>query len=238
MFEIRAAECLLTMTAIRAILSQSEADFSAEMKEKKETLDKTNAALKESGSTLAEERRRLDEVKAKVREKDELEQKVSNLQQATIKVRSELQQGEAAGSIQNEVPVGSADKGLDCEGRLALVAQMFPEELGEPNTMALDQDQVNVLGAMERAEVLSGRSRAYQGHNQQLEQMARTLKAMSVELEERYRKMVTLCTGANPDQVDDLLDGLVQAVISEQKDNNLELGKVRKFLRMVQGSGD
>lgn len=226
------------MTAIRAILSQSEADFSAEMKEKKETFDKTNAALKESGSSLAEERRRLDEVKGKVREKDELEQKVSNLQQATLKLRSELQQGETAAPIQNDVPVGNADKGLDLDGRLALVAQLFPEELGDPSTMALSQEQANVLGVLERGEVLSGRSRAYQGHNQQLEQVARTLKARSVELEERYRKMVTLCTGANPDQVDDLLDGLVQAVISEQKDNNLELGKVRKFLRMVQGSGN
>lgn len=208
------------------------------MKEKKETFDKTNAALKESGSSLAEERRRLDEVKGKVREKDELEQKVSNLQQATLKLRSELQQGETTTPIQNDVPVGNADKGLDLDGRLALVAQLFPEELGDPSTMALGQDQANVLGVLERGEVLSGRSRAYQGHNQQLEQVARTLKARSVELEERYRKMVTLCTGANPDQVDDLLDGLVQAVISEQKDNNLELGKVRKFLRMVQGSGN
>lgn len=207
------------------------------MKEKREVLDKTNAALKESGNSLAEERRRLEEVRRTVREKEELEQKINNLRQATFKLRSEIQTGETPATIQNDVPVGEADKGLDLDGQLPLVAQLFPSEMDDPSNMALTQDQANFLACLERAEVLSGRSQVYQQHNQQLESTAKTLKARSAELEERYKQIVSLCTGASESQVDELLDGLVQAVISEQKDNNLELGKVRNFLRMVQGSG-
>jgi hypothetical protein len=37
--------------------------------------------------------------------------------------------------------------------------------------------------------------------------------------------------------VDQVLDSLLQAVVSEQKEN-VELGRVREFLRMVQAVGD
>jgi len=126
------------LTAIREILSQSEADFTSEMKEKKEILDKTNAALKESGNSLAEERRRLEEVRSVVREKEELEQKVQNLRQGTFKLRSELQSSEAPMAIQDNVPVGEADKGLDLGGQLPLVAQLFPPEMDDPSNMVLN----------------------------------------------------------------------------------------------------
>ncbi|KIX04094.1 uncharacterized protein Z518_07647 [Rhinocladiella mackenziei CBS 650.93] len=228
------------VTSIREVLSRSEADFTSEMKEKKEILDKTNAALKESGTSLAEERRRLDEARAKVRAKEELEQKISNLRQAAAKVRAELSETDPPTTIQEHVAVGEADKGLDLDGQLPLVAQLFPEGEVNPNSVALTQEQGNFLGCLERAEVMSGRAKVYQRHNQQLEQMAKTLKARSGELEERYKKIVSLCTGADEDKVDDLLDNLVQAVISEQKEmsNNAQLGRVREFLRMVQGSGN
>lgn len=228
-------EHLLTFfPAIRDVLSQSEADFAAEMKEKKEILDKTNAALKESGSSLAEERRRLEEARTKVREKEELEQKINNLRQAAAKVRAELQQMETP--VQESVAVGEADKGLDLDGQLPMVAQLFPD--GEADPHSLTQEQAQFLGSLERGEVLSGRAKVYQRHNQQLESMAKTLKARSAELEERYKKIVSLCTGADEDKVDGLLDNLVQAVISEQKEmsGNSQLGRVREFLRMVQGS--
>jgi sugar diacid utilization regulator len=231
-------DAVLTVTAIREILSQSEADFTSEMKEKKEVLDKTNAALKESGTSLADERRRLDEARGQVREKEELEQKIHNLRQAATKLRAELSEMErSTPTIQDHVVVGEADKGLDLDGQLPLVGQLFPDgEVTDPGSMS--QEQANFLGSLERAEVLSGRVKVYQRHNAQLEQTAKTLKARSGELEERYKKIVSLCTGAAEDKVDGLLDHLVQAVISEQKEmsNNSQLGRVREFLRMVQGS--
>lgn len=210
------------------------------MKEKKEVLDKTTAALKESGSSLAEERRRLEDARARAREKEELEQKIGNLRQAAARLRTELKDMDPPATIQENVTVGEADKGLDLDGQLPLVAQLFPDGEADPGSVALNQEQANPLGSLERAEVLSGRAKVYQRHNQQLEQMAKALKARSAELEERYKKIVSLCTGADENKVDELLDNLVQAVISEQKEmsTNVQLGRVREFLRMVQGSGN
>ncbi|EXJ82507.1 hypothetical protein A1O3_06320 [Capronia epimyces CBS 606.96] len=229
------------ITSLRDILSQSEADFATELKEKNEVLDKTNAALKESGASLAEERRKLEEARGKVREKEELEQKINNLRQATGQYRTELSGTDPPTTIQDHVAVGEADKGLDLDGQLPLVADLFPDGDVDPGNMSLlTQEQANFLASLERAEVMSGRAQVYQRHNAQLEQMAKTLKARSGELEERYKKIVSLCTGADEDKVEGLLDNLVQAVISEQKEmsDNSQLGRVREFLRLVQGSGN
>jgi regulatory protein SWI6 len=210
------------------------------MKEKKEVLDKTTAALKESGNALAEERRRLEETRSRVREKEELEQKIQNLRQATAKLRAELGATEPPTTVQENIAIGEADKGLDLDGQLPLVAQLCQNGEMDPSSLGLGPDQSNVLSSLERAEVMSGRTKVYQQHNQQLEQTAKTLKARSAELEERYKKIVSLCTGADEDKVDELLDNLVQAVISEQKEmsNNSQLPRVREFLRLVQGSGN
>ena len=136
--------------------------------------------------------------------------------------------------LQEPIPVGEADKGLDFGGRLGYIDQLFPGGMIDPS-IPLNQDQANFLAMLERGEVLSGRAKAYQQHNMMLDNQAKDLKVRSTELEERYKKIVSLCTGAEVEKVDELLDGLVQAVISEQKEmaDSSELGRVRDFLRLV-----
>jgi phage shock protein A len=205
------------------------------MKEKQEVLDKTNAALRESSSSLKEERARLERLKRKVREKEELEHKIKNHQQAQDSLRQEMHLSSPVGPPQ-QTNIGEADKGLDHNGQLHHIEQVFGGGGYDPS-MPLAQDQINFLAGMERAEVLIGRVNAYRSHNSKLEQQARELRAMSQELEEKYKKITVLCTGADADKVDELLDSLVQAVISEQRDmgDGAELGRVRDFLRLVQG---
>lgn len=216
------------------MLSQSQTDFQAEMKEKQETLDKTNAALRESSSSLKEEKARLERLRLRVREQEELEHKVKNHRQAQETLRQELHLPSSMGPEQTNI--GEADKGLDHEGQLHLIEQILGGGGYDPG-LPLTQDQINFLAGMERAEVLIGRVNAYRAHNSKLEQQARELRAMSKELEEKYKKITVLCTGADGDKVDELLDSLVQAVISEQRDmgEGAELGRVRDFLRLVQG---
>lgn len=217
------------------MLSQSTADFQAEMKEKQEVLDKTNAALRESSSSLKEERARLERLKARVREQEELEHKIKNHRRAQASLHQDMQLSSPAGPQQTSV--GEADKGLDHDGQLPLMEQVFGGGVHDPS-LPLTQDQINFLSGMERAEVLVGRVNAYREHNSRLEQHARELRAKSSSLEDKYKKIIVLCTGADPEKVDELLDNLVQAVVSEQKDmgDGSELGRVRDFLRLVQGS--
>ena len=221
--------------AIRDILSASEADFAAELKEKQEDLDKTNAALKESGSALAEEKKRLEVLQAKARETSELEQKIRNLQRTAEEIRGELARSSGPGPaiLDDQVTVGDADKGLDFGGHLVAVEHLFPNGIPDPS-LPLTPEQVNFLSSLERAEVLSGRVRAYQQHNHALEKQANALKSRSIELEERYRQMVSLCTATEVSKVDGILEHLLQAVMSEQKES-VDPGRVRDFLRTIEG---
>lgn len=220
------------MTSMSGIFAQADADFQSEIKEKDDILNKTNAALKESGASLIEEKKRLDELTQRAQAKEELEQKVKNLKRFTQELRDQLS---ASSKVQDNVQVGEADKGLDLDGRIHKVDQLFPggvQDLGNN----LNQEQITLLHSLERAEVLTGRVQAYQTHNALLDNEARGLRGRSKDLEEKYRKIISLCTGTPEDRVDDLLEQLVQAVISEQKDmaSSVDLTRVRDFLHMVQ----
>ncbi|RMZ90420.1 hypothetical protein DV736_g2356, partial [Chaetothyriales sp. CBS 134916] len=176
------------VSTVQHILAQSNADFQAEIKEKNEILDKTNAALKESGASLAEEKRKLEELRARTREREELEQQITNLKRGIQAMRLQLAKDQPTSPIQSSVVVGEADKGLDHDGQLAYLPTLFPTGVVDP-TSPITQDQANVLAGLERAAVLAGRVKAYQDHNNALETRAKELKAKSHELEERYKKI-------------------------------------------------
>lgn len=211
--------------------AQADADFQAEIKEKDEILNKTNAALKESGSALIEDKKKLDELTSKVRDREELAQKVKNLKRFNQELRDQLSQNS---HVQDNIHIGEADKGLDLDGKISRIDQLFPGGVHEPGN-SMTSEQVALLHSLERAEVLTGRVQAYQTHNAVLENEARGLRGRSKELVERYKKIISLCTNTPEERVDDLLDQLVQAVISEQKDmaSSVDLSRVRDFLRLV-----
>lgn len=225
--------------AIRDIFTTSEVDFATELREKQEDLDQTNLRLKDAGASLADERRALEDLQCRSHEKHELEQKIANLSRSNSELRDQLSQsrGQGTSGMTANVAIGEADRGLDFDGQLAMIEQLFPngaEDVDAANGH-LSEEQRMLLTSLERADVLRGRVKAYQDHNDRSERQAQELKSRSHELEERYRKIVSICTGVEVDKVDGMLGNLVQAVVSEQKEN-MELGKVREFLRLVQGS--
>lgn len=219
------------------MLSKSAADFQAEMKEKQEALDKTHAALRESSAALKEEKARLERLRGRAREQEELEQKIKTHRRLQTTLRKDLKSTSPVGA--EPVEVGEADKGLDHNGQLHHIDPIFGGGMHDPS-IPLSQEQINFVAGMERAPVLAGRVDAYRQHNARLEQQARDLRARSNELAEKYRKIIVLCTGADESRVDELLDNLVQAVISEQKEvgDGSELSRVRNFLRLVQNNHD
>lgn len=257
------------LVAIKDILSQSSSDFHIEIKEKQEVLDKTNAALKESGSSLAEERKRLEDLQTKAREKDELQLKISNLKRSIEDTKRDVKSKSKDAQVRSDtVIIGEADNGLNFNGSLRTLSSLYPES-NESDSSAIDIDPnasdlsylklesaAPILSNLESAPVLSGRVHAYKQHNDSLAFQVKVLKGKSSELEERYKRIVSLCTGASEAEVEGLLDRLVQAVVSEQKEGTVvpvgregnggggggaggginELGRVREFLKLVRGT--
>ena len=75
---------------------------------------------------------------------------------------------------------------------------------------------------------------AYKTNNAGLREQAAQLKSRSVELEKKLRRVVALCTGVAEEKVDAMVGGLVVAVESERGED-VEVGRVREFLRRVEG---
>lgn len=181
---------------------------------------------------MIEERKQHEILHTASRGREELEQKIKNLRRFNQELRDRLS---STAPVQDNVPVGEADKGLDLDGRIAKVGQLFPAGVRDLDS-TLSQEQVTLLTTLERAEVLTGRVQAYQTHNALLENEAKGLRGRSKELEEKYRKIISICTNTPDEKVDELLDQLVQAIVSEQKDASTggDLSRVRDFLRLVQ----
>lgn len=88
------------------------------------------------------------------------------------------------------------------------------------------------------AAILRARTLAYRQINSRLEGQAKMLHSQSSELEAKLRLVVSLCTGVDEARVEEMVGGLVTAVESEREGgDDVEVGRVREFLRRVQNEG-
>ena len=219
---------------MREFFAAVEVDYANELRERQEVLDQLHRLMRDTGTSLAEDRRNLQDLKTEKRERYELHQKIASLRQFNAELEGQLSQGngQLTNGVAEKVAIGEADRGLDFDGHLASVEQMEENiDLNEP----LSADQRALISSLERPEVLRGRVKAYEQHNMALEKWAYELRCNDLTSEERYRKIVSLGTGVDIDRVDDMAGPLIEAVLSEQGESP-QLDKVREFLQLVQGA--
>lgn len=203
-------------------------NFADEQQQRQDRLDQANARLREASSALREERRQLEGLKARDTEQTELQRKIDNLERANQDLRNQLKGREIAEDVQ----IGDADEGLDLDGKISMVEELFPDD--SPNA-PLNPAQIDFLSNVERADVQAGRAQAYENHNKILEAQLHQLNKSNIKLEETYRKIITICLGIAEEEIDDRLPALLQALQSEEKER-LDMDRVRDFLRMWHAS--
>jgi len=160
--------------------------------------------------------------------------KIENIRQANAEARLRLQQ--------RGVDVGSTDGNHELMQELSTV---------DAHLLPLDAENVNdqhhaYLTALPATPKLRARLSAYTTNNTNLEHVALNLKARSLELEQMYRRVISICTGTEEERVPEVVDQLLQAVESEGagKGNGvtvadgeagaLDEGRVRDFLRKAE----
>ena len=102
-----------------------------------------------------------------------------------------------------------------------------------PELAALSKQLKPQLDRLPSTAVLRQRVQAYTPHNAALTQHSRSLKQQDGELEAKYRKVVSLCTHVDEDQVDEVLNNLTRALESDTSDA-VEGGRVKDFLRKLE----
>lgn len=100
--------------------------------------------------------------------------------------------------------------------------------------MKVTPAQSDYLDSLPPPRVILARVIAYGKNNAILESQAKSLQSRSSELEGQLRRVVAICTGVSVEKVDGMVEGLVAAVESERGED-VEVGRVREFLRRVKG---
>lgn len=214
--------------AMTDLLTQTDLSFKSELTKKQSLIDEAHSKLRDNTSQLGTERRRLSALQQKADARTALRQQIANLSCANDDQRKRVQQkGSEAETLQADIKVGEADAGLLIP-TADLPARKTP-------SASISSSQASSLSALPSPQVLAARLTAYRNTNARLESHAKELQSRSSELEGKLKRVVMLCTGVRDEgKVDDMLEALQTAVESE-RDEEIEVGRVRDFLRRVEG---
>jgi len=161
--------------------------------------------------------------------------KIENIRQANAEARLRLQQ--------RGIDIGTAENNPELMQELATVdAHLLPRTDAEH----VDDQHQTYLATLPTTPKLRARLKAFSANNVKLEHVALNLKARSLELEQMYRRVISICTGTEEERVPEVVDSLLQAVESEEasKVNGVgvadgeagafDVGRVRDFLRKAE----
>lgn len=207
------------------------------MNAKQAQIDTIHAQLRDASAALGKDRSRLDEERQKAKEREERKLKIANLRRAAEEERARLTQmqqqyGQMNGEI--EMRLGDADKGLAIPAGTVpanILSNINPNPHQSP---VLDQAQRQLLASLPPTHVLRARVNAYTANNDALTESVRSLQAKNSELATKYRKIISLCTGVEEDNIDDTIHNLLRSLESEP--DTVDLGRIREFLQRVEGS--
>ena len=129
--------------------------------------------------------------------------------------------------------VGDADSGLTVE-----TASMRPRSASSASSpVGRTTDQESYLKSLPPSHVLGARVRAYKAHNSSLEARKNDLKTKSSVLEKKLRRVVALSTGIEEEKIDETAGRLAAAIQSEEGEE-MDMGRLREFLRRLEEGGE
>ncbi|KAF7561797.1 hypothetical protein G7046_g2345 [Stylonectria norvegica] len=203
------------IASITHLLSETGSTFQQEMKSKQTSLDTLHNTLRTTSTQLGDARRTLDHLATTVKKQQLARQKVANLSHAREDEQVRLMHEQTRTSQPNP----SSSWETELSAMLEAAADSAQGFSGE--------------GMLPSAAVLKARIRAVEGRREMTRKMVQALKGRSRDVEVKYRRVVALCTSVQEDEVDAVIEGLIKAVESER--DELEIGRVRRFLGGVEG---
>lgn len=183
------------------------------MKSKQTSLDTLHSTLRTTSTQLGESRRSLEHLSATLKKQQLARQKVANL--------SHAREDEQVRLMQEQSRTSQPNPSSSWETELSAMLE------------AAEDSSAGDEGMLPSAAVLKARIRALEGRREMTRKMVYALKGRSRDVEVKYRRVVALCTGVQEAEVDAVVDGLLKAVESER--DELEIGRVRRFLGGVEG---
>ncbi|KAF1354251.1 apses transcription factor-like protein [Lizonia empirigonia] len=233
---------------MNGILQSASMQFTQEARLKQDLIDQTNSTISTLSSLQKSEQQRLETLRSRLRLRQDRAKRIANLKRWLEPQRHMLATTNAATNLHQPREVGYAD----AEGAGVLIqdsdlppdarreanhlirqASGGPSYLSTPLSLPPTASLPPALASIPAA-VLRNRIEVYVQANAALLQRSRQLKEKDGQLEAMFRQVVCLCTNVQEDRIDEVLPGLVAALDSDPLDG-VEVGRVREFLRKVEG---
>jgi regulatory protein SWI6 len=244
----------LTTTVMSGILQSAAMQFTQEARLKQDTIDRTNEAIAQLSALQKTEQHRLEILRARVRTRQDRTKRIANLRRWTDAQRHALSVTVGSIEVRQKRRIGDADtegvpptmivRAEDLPIELLAAGQHLPRQASHgpaylstplPIDLApLALQKAPLFASLPTVDDLRRGLDMYVQINSQLKDRSRQLKEKDGQLELMYRKVVCLCTKVDEERVDGVLEGLVEALDSDPLDG-VEVGRVREFLRKVEG---
>ncbi|KAF2787836.1 apses transcription factor-like protein [Melanomma pulvis-pyrius CBS 109.77] len=234
------------------ILQSASMQFTQEARLKQDNIDQTNETIAQLSALQKAEQQRLETLRARLRARHDRAKRITNLKRWLEPQRHALAVTTGSSDLRDKRRIGYADTegaGLivrsdELPNELRAVGDHLirkasdgPAYLSTPlplDTTPLAQQNAALLANLPSIQTLRHRLEVYVQNNMHLADRSRMLKEKDGQLEMMYRKVVSLCTKVEEEKIDSVLENLVQALDSDPLDG-VEVGRVREFLRKVEG---
>jgi regulatory protein SWI6 len=226
--------------------------FVQEARLKQDAIDRTNELITHLSTQQKQEQQKLEHLRNRLRLRQDRAKRIANLKRWLEPQRHMLSVNAGAKDLHEKRRIGYAD----AEGAGVIVndddlpfelrqagdhllrrASDGPAYLSTPlpiDPSTLSNQQISPLLTQISTTFLHHRLDTYIRANTALLSRSRKLKEKDGQLEQMYRKVVSLCTKVEESRIEECLESLVAALDSEEGEG-VEVGRVREFLRKVEG---
>ncbi|KAK6455546.1 transcription factor [Scheffersomyces xylosifermentans] len=194
-------------SSIQHLLANTNVEYEAILNAKREQIISLNKSLHDATIVTANNRFLTKKVTEKLIELDNLK-----LQTANISDKLQLSKQEMA-SIKGGEELETDSREFDADE--PFVIKPLYEKLANGESVDDLRNNEELLKSLQPIPILKARINAYKQINAKIENELNTLLDYS-ELASKFKKVVSICTGVGINEVDELLDGLLQAVEGQQ----------------------
>lgn len=241
---------------MQSLLSTVSQDYNAEVKEHQEKLNKLHKELNSHREFLAASRDRLAHAKQLQDEHALLKEQLASVTQGIAEEGEKFQTESKELGLTSEDAAGadwdSSEFDADEPFRVDFIYNLLERKLSTQYNGDIDKllaaetlesvlddvrskyDAQNDNGKLDSllppAVLLKARIHAYKRNEKQLDMTLQDIQQKQKDLEGKFRRVLCLCLKIDEDKVDDMLDGLLQAISSEDP-QDVDTDEMQGFLK-------
>ncbi|KAM3161430.1 Transcriptional regulator swi6 [Lachancea thermotolerans] len=229
---------------IQSLINTISQDYDMEIKQHKEQLKKLHSELKTQRELLSSSRDRLAQARQLRDEHTQLTEQVSNIQQAIGEEDASFKKVSDELGI-NDESLDMAEFDADEPFRIEFIYEFLEKKLEaeysgdlekflgnaslDELTAQLMEESSGQEESIPPAVLLRARICAYEKNEESLNKSLESVHQKQADLEGRFRRVLSLCLKIDEDKVDDMLDGLLQAISTEDPED-IDTDEMQSFL--------